>query len=107
MTETRGRLVQKQKSRAQRQRAGNFNDALLPKRQLARRSLRKITQADLIERRHSLPGELMFLLPFKAQGVSDEATTAKPMGPDHDVLDHGAIIVQFNVLDGVRDAAGP
>ena len=99
-----GGLVEQQQHRIDAQRAGDLDDALLAERQAARELVDLVAEADALDLARGFRQQFRLVGAVEPEHAGDRAGMAAQMRADRDVLQHGHVGHQLDVLEGAGDA---
>ena len=99
-----GRLVQQQQQRIDAQRARDLDDALLAERQAACQLVDLVAEADALDLARGLRQQSCLIGAVEPEHAGERAGMAAQMRADRDVLQHGHVGHQLDVLEGAGDA---
>ncbi len=100
MAQARGGLVEQQQQRIDAQRARDLDDALLAERQAARQLVDLVAEADALDLARGFRQQSGFVGAVEPEHAGDRAGMPAQMRADRDVLQHGHVGHQLDVLEG-------
>src|SRR4029079_16717702 len=104
MAQSRGGLVEQQQQRIDAQRARDLDDALLAERQASRQRVGLVAEADALDLPRGFRQQSGLVGTVEPEHARDRTGMPAQMGADRDILQHGHVGYQFDVLEGPGNA---